>query len=156
MQTDYFEYVKGKDLSSKTVIYTGPTDTFYSGKGLEKLDYRSINFVIEKHRDVNYYQPNSVVNYPEASVPYTRIVEYKHFLNQKSPDTVIVKEFTTDSGEPYYPVPNKKNMDLYEKYKEFALQEKAIHFLGRLANYKYFNMDTAILNSLEYFDKNFI
>ena len=156
LQTDYFEYVKGKDLSSKTVIYTGPIDTFYSGKGLEKLDYRSINFVIEKHRDVNYYQPNSVVNYPEASVPYTRIVEYKHFLNQKSPDTVIVKEFTTDSGEPYYPVPNKKNMDLYEKYKEFALQEKAIHFLGRLANYKYFNMDTAILNSLEYFDKNFI
>jgi UDP-galactopyranose mutase len=104
---------------------------------------------------MNYYQPNSVVNYPGADVPYTRIVEYKHFLNQKSPDTVIVKEFTTDSGEQYYPVPNKKNMDLYEKYRDFALNEKGVHFLGRLANYKYFNMDTAILNALEYFDKHF-
>jgi len=155
LNTDYFEFVKGLDLSSKPVIYTGPIDSFYAGKGLEKLEYRSINFVIEKHADVNYYQPNSVVNYPGADVPYTRIVEYKHFLNQKSPDTVIVKEYTTDSGEPYYPVPNKKNMDLYEKYKQLAVEEKGVHFLGRLANYKYFNMDTAILNALEYFDTHF-
>jgi len=155
LNTDYFEFVKGLDLSSKPVIYTGPIDAFYAGRGLEKLEYRSINFVIEKYRDMSYYQPNSVVNYPEADVPYTRIVEYKHFLNQKSPDTVIVKEYTTDSGEPYYPVPNKKNMDLYEKYKQLAVGEKGIHFLGRLANYKYFNMDTAILNALEYFDTHF-
>jgi UDP-galactopyranose mutase len=152
LQTDYFDFVK---LEGKPVIYTGPIDTFYAGRGLEKLEYRSIDFVIETHTGMNYYQPNSVVNYPEASVPYTRIVEYKHFLNQKSPDTVIVKEYTTDSGEPYYPVPNKKNMELYDKYKQLATEEKGVHFLGRLANYKYFNMDTAILNALEYFDAHF-
>jgi len=155
LDTDYFDFVRRLDLSSKPVIYTGPIDSFYAAKGLEKLEYRSIDFIIEKHTGVNYYQPNSVVNYCEATVPYTRIVEYKHFLNQKSPDTVIVKEFTRGTGEPYYPVPNKKNMDLYEKYKEFTLGEKGIHFLGRLANYKYFNMDTAILNALEYFDRCF-
>jgi UDP-galactopyranose mutase len=87
--------------------------------------------------------------------PFTRIVEYKHFLNQDSSGTVIVKEITTDSGEPYYPVPNKKNMELYDKYREFAIIETGVHFLGRLANYKYFNMDTAILNALEYFDSVF-
>ena len=104
---------------------------------------------------MNYYQQNSVINYPEIKYPFTRIVEYKHFLNQKSDDTVIVKEITKDEGEPYYPIPNKKNLDLYEKYKLFTLEEKNVHFLGRLANYKYFNMDSAILNSLNYFD-NFL
>jgi UDP-galactopyranose mutase len=88
-------------------------------------------------------------------VPYTRIVEYKHFLNQQSKDTVIVKEITTDKGEPYYPVPTFQNQELYEKYRKFALEEKSVHFLGRLANYRYFNMDAAILNALEYFDKHF-
>jgi UDP-galactopyranose mutase len=82
-------------------------------------------------------------------------VEYKHFLNQKSDHTVIVKEVTTDHGEPYYPVPNSKNLKLYEEYKKFTLEDKNVHFLGRLANYKYFNMDTAILNALEYFDTHF-
>jgi UDP-galactopyranose mutase len=122
---------------------------------LERLEYRSIDFQVERHFDTKYYQPNSVVNYPEPGVPFTRIVEYKHFLNQQSDHTVIVKEVTTDDGEPYYPVPNEKNLRLYEEYKKHALQEKNVHFLGRLANYKYFNMDTAILNSLEYFDKEF-
>jgi UDP-galactopyranose mutase len=155
VNTDYFEFTKDLDLSGVPVIYTGPIDTFYGARGLEKLEYRSINFTIERPAGVKFYQPNSVVNYPETSVPFTRIVEYKHFLNQDSSGTVIVKEVTTDSGEPYYPVPNKKNMDLYEKYRELAIGEKNIHFLGRLANYKYFNMDTAILNALEYFDNKF-
>jgi len=156
LNTNYFEFIKENPLSEfETVIYTGSIDQYYENKGLEKLEYRSIDFIIEKHRNMNYYQTNSVVNYPELNVPYTRIVEYKHFLNQQSKDTVIVKEITNDIGEPYYPVPNKKNLDLYEKYKSFTLQENKIHFLGRLANYKYFNMDSAILNSLEYFDEHF-
>jgi UDP-galactopyranose mutase len=106
---------------------------------------------------MNYFQPNSVVNYPSKDVPYTRIVEYKHFLNQKSNDTVIVSETTNDIGEPYYPVPNKKNLELYEQYKNLAKNEEKnnIFFVGRLANYKYFNMDEAILNSLSFF-KNVI
>jgi UDP-galactopyranose mutase len=125
-----------------------------SGMGMEKLEYRSIDFTIEIIKNMNYYQPNSVVNYPSKELPYTRIVEYKHFLNQKSNDTIIVSEKTNDSGEPYYPVPNKKNLELYENYKLLAKNEesKNIYFVGRLANYKYFNMDEAILNSLNFFN----
>ena len=156
LNTNYFEFIKEHQMSEfETIIYTGPIDQYYENKGLEKLEYRSIDFIIEKHKNMNYYQTSSIVNYPELNVPYTRIVEYKHFLNQQSKDTVIVKEITNDIGEPYYPVPNKKNLDLYEKYKSFTLQENKIHFLGRLANYKYFNMDGAILNALEYFDEHF-
>jgi UDP-galactopyranose mutase len=134
------------------VIFTGPIDSYFPD--LEKLEYRSIDFNIEVIKDMNYYQPNSVVNYPSKDIPFTRIVEYKHFLNQKSKDTIIVSEKTNDIGEPYYPVPNKKNLDLYEKYKLLAKNEenKNVFFVGRLANYKYFNMDEAIFNSLEFFN----
>lgn len=158
LNTNYFDYIKENNIDINNfeyIIYTGPIDQFYQDKQLEQLEYRSIDFVIEKYKNMNFYQSNSVVNYPEINVPYTRIVEYKHFLNQPSEHTVIVKEITKDEGEPYYPIPNKKNMDLYEKYKEFAIQEKKVHFLGRLANYKYFNMDSAILNALEYFETHF-
>jgi UDP-galactopyranose mutase len=95
-----------------------------------------------------------VINYPSINVPYTRIVEYKHFLNQQSDHTIIVKETPTDIGEPYYPVPSQKNLDLYEKYRVLAQKEEAknIYFVGRLANYKYFNMDEAVWNSLCFFD----
>ena len=72
------------------------------------------------------------------------------------PTTTIVKEYSSDVGEPYYPIPNPENQALYERYRELAMQEKNIYFVGRLANYKYFNMDQAILNSLEYFDKYFL
>jgi UDP-galactopyranose mutase len=156
LNTNYFEFIKNNSYDNfKIVIYTGPIDQFYEKKGLEKLEYRSIDFIVEKYKNMNYYQQNSVVNYPETKYPFTRIVEYKHFLNQKSNDTVIVKEITKNEGEPYYPIPNKKNLDLYEKYKLFTLEEKNIHFLGRLANYKYFNMDSAILNALNYFSDFF-
>jgi UDP-galactopyranose mutase len=82
-------------------------------------------------------------------------VEYKHFLNQISPHTVIVSETTNDVGEPYYPILNKKNIELYEKYKELAEEEEGynnVYFVGRLANYKYFNMDQAILNAIALFN----
>ena len=154
LNIDYFDL--DDTTNFKTIIYTGPIDQYYSNKNLEKLEYRSIDFQIERYHNMNYYQPNSVINYPESDVSYTRIVEYKHFLNQKSDHTVIVKEVTTDNGEPYYPVPNSKNLSLYEEYKKYTLQEKNVYFLGRLANYKYFNMDTAILNALEYFDNNLL
>jgi UDP-galactopyranose mutase len=91
-------------------------------------------------------------------VPYTRIVEYKHFLHQQSNDTIIISEQTNDHGEPYYPVPNEKNLKLYEQYKSLAKKEedKNIYFIGRLANYKYFNMDEAILNSLTFFTETLL
>ena len=163
LNTDYFEYIKNIKKQYNTdnyydlIIFTGPIDTYFSkmnnGMDMEKLEYRSIDFNIEIIKNMNYYQPNSVVNYPSKDLPYTRIVEYKHFLNQKSNDTIIVSEKTNDSGEPYYPVPNKKNLELYDTYKLLAKNEesKNIYFVGRLANYKYFNMDEAILNSLNFF-----
>jgi UDP-galactopyranose mutase len=154
LNTDYFEHIKNNNYD--VVIFTGPIDSYFTN--LEKLEYRSINFNIERIKNMNYYQPNSVVNYPSLDFPYTRIVEYKHFLNQKSNNTIIVKETTSDTGEPYYPVPNKKNLDLYEKYKLLAQKEeiKNVFFVGRLANYKYFNMDEAILNSLNFFNDTII
>lgn len=152
LNTDYFDFIKENTFD--IVIFTGPIDQYFSNACLEKLEYRSIHFNIQKIKNMNYYQPNSVVNYPSKDVPYTRIVEYKHFLNQSSQDTIIVSEETNDEGEPYYPVPNKKNLDLYEKYKILSENEenKNVFFVGRLANYKYFNMDEAIKNSLDFFE----
>lgn len=148
---DYFDLKDSIDFH--TLIYTGPIDRYFQNSGLEKLGYRSIEFIEERFKNMNFYQINSVINYPENNVPFTRIVEYKHFLNQHSPHTTIVKEITKDSGEPYYPVPNKRNLALYEKYKELAKLENNVHFIGRLASYKYFNMDQAIKNSLEWYNE---
>jgi UDP-galactopyranose mutase len=153
LDTDFFGIQK--DLEYNLLIFTGPIDAYFKGKGLEPLEYRSIDFQMEKIENIPYYQPNSVVNYPEENVPFTRIVEYKHFLHQTSPHTIIVREFPCDDGEPYYPVPNEKNRQLYEKYRQLATMEKNVYFIGRLANYKYFNMDAAIRNSLDFFEQHF-
>ena len=153
LQTDFFE-IKD-EIKDKIIIYTGPIDKYYSDKGLPSLEYRSIDFHIERIMNTNYYQNNSVINYPEKNIKYTRCVEYKHFLNQNSKHTIIVKETTNDKGEPYYPVLNEENINLYNKYKKMSEKENKIHFIGRLASYKYFNMDQAIKNSLEYFKNNF-
>jgi UDP-galactopyranose mutase len=150
LNTDYFQFIQNNTFDY--VIFTGPIDSYFTN--LDKLEYRSIDFKIDIHKNMNFFQPNSVVNYPSKDVSFTRIVEYKHFLNQKSDHTIIVSEYTNDIGEPYYPVPNKKNLDLYEKYKSLAENEEQnnVFFVGRLANYKYFNMDQAIFNSLEFFN----
>lgn len=151
LNTDYFDVME--DLKGYTkLFYTGPIDHFFEFKhSLEdKLEYRSINFVSETV-DAEYFQSNSVVNYPGMEVDYTRIVEYKHFGNQKSAKTTIVKEYTTDEGDPYYPVLNEKNLAIYKKYQEEAAKVKDVYFVGRLANYKYFNMDQAFKNALDLF-----
>jgi UDP-galactopyranose mutase len=134
---------------TRALVYTGPIDAYFSDAGLPRLEYRSIHFAWERHATPGggYFQPCSVVNHPSTSVPYTRIVEYKHFLAQPSEQTLITKETSTDEGEPYYPVPNPQNQALYERYRALADEEEArggVHFLGRLASYKYFNMDQAI------------
>jgi UDP-galactopyranose mutase len=155
LNTNFFDFKKNHDINRfKKIIYTGPIDSFF-GDIYEKLEYRSIDFKIERYKNMNFYQSNSVINYPSIDFDFTRIVEYKHILNQESKDTIIVKEFTNDTGEPYYPIPNKRNLDLYEKYKKLANSKNKdnIYFLGRLANYKYINMDQAIRNALD-FDLN--
>jgi UDP-galactopyranose mutase len=137
------------------VFYTGPIDAYYASHNYPKLEYRSIRFEKET-LNIEQYQPYSVVNYPSSEETFTRIVEYKHFLNQPIKDkTVIVREFTTGEGDPYYPVPTKKNQDTYALYQKLASADESnnIFFIGRLANYKYFNMDAAILNALEFFDR---
>ena len=151
LNTDYFD-VKDEVTGYDKLFYTGPVDRYFEFKHslTEKLEYRSINFVSETV-DADFYQENSVVNYPGEEVGFTRIIEYKHFGDQKSDRTTIVKEYTTDEGDPYYPVPNPKNQQIYEKYKAEADALIDVYFVGRLANYKYFNMDQAFKNALELF-----
>ena len=153
LETDYFE-VKNQYRNYEKLFYTGPVDRFFEFKHslLEKLEYRSINFVSETI-ETEFFQENSVVNYPGTEVDYTRIIEYKHFGNQKSEKTTVVKEFTIDEGEPYYPVPNPRNQEIYAQYKTETEKLVDVHFVGRLANYKYFNMDQAFKNALELFDE---
>lgn len=153
LESDYFE-VKDQYTGYEKLFYTGPVDRFFEFKHslLEKLEYRSINFVSETV-DAEFFQENSVVNYPGTEVDFTRIIEYKHFGNQKSDKTTIVKEFTVDEGEPYYPVPNPRNQEIYAHYKKEADQLTNVYFVGRLANYKYFNMDQAFKNALDLFDQ---
>lgn len=162
LNTDFNEFKQINNINHfNGIIYTGPIDKYFESCGLDKLEYRSIDFKINRFMNIKstYYQPNSVVNYPEMDVPFTRIIEYKHFLNQKSKHTIIVSETTNNKGEPYYPVPNEKNQNLYNKYKLLADTEctkRNVHFIGRLASYKYFNMDQAIEVALNYFDKYLI
>lgn len=153
LNTDYFD-IEDQLGNYEKLFYTGPIDRFFQfNKNLkEKLEYRSINFVTEQI-DAEYYQENSVVNYPGEEVDFTRIVEYKHFGNQKSDKTSIVKEYTVDEGEPYYPVPNDKNQEIYAQYKAEADKLTDVYFVGRLANYKYFNMDQAFRNALDLFSE---
>lgn len=154
LNTDFEYFRETNDLTQfKKIIYTGPIDRYFNNFNLSKLEYRSIQFIKEVYKNTRYYQQNSVINYPEKEYPFTRIVEYKHFLNQKSDDTIIFKEITNDNGDPYYPVPTKKNQELYEQYKQLADKESNVYFVGRLANYKYFNIDEAIYNALLLFDK---
>lgn len=149
LNTDYFD-IKDKISGYEKLIYTGPIDRFFNFaySELHPLEYRSINFVSETV-EAEYFQPNSVVNYPGKEVGFTRIIEYKHFGNQQSRRTTIVREYTTDEGEPYYPVPTEKNRQTYELYRKAAEALPDVYFVGRLANYKYFNMDQAFRNALD-------
>ena len=150
---DYFDV--RDTLRCGRTYFTGPIDAYFAHLGLPRLEYRSLDFERKVIRDVGYFQPNSVVNHPSQDVDYTRIVEYKHMLNQTSPHTVLFYERSKADGEPYYPVPNPENKALYAKYQAMADMEPNVTFVGRLANYKYFNMDQTIKNALqlEWFDQ---
>jgi len=135
------------------IFYTGPIDSYFTGH--DALEYRSLRFEIET-LEQEFYQSHIAINYTDREVPYTRIVEYKHLRKDVCKNTTIVKEYPSAVGEPYYPVPSPRNLELYAMYKELAdkeEREKNVYFVGRLANYKYFNMDEAILNALELFKK---
>lgn len=153
LDTDYFD-LRDELLGFEKLFYTGPIDAFFDFEEsiLEKLEYRSINFQLETV-DSEFFQENSVVNYPGMEVDFTRIVEYKHFGNQKSEKTTISREFTEATGDPYYPVPNERNQQIYESYKKEADKLTNIYFVGRLANYKYYNMDQAFRSALDLYQQ---
>lgn len=137
----------------EAVFFTGRIDSFFGDKFGEPLQYRSLRFEFETV-DKEWIQPCMTINYPNTE-QFTRITEPKHAYNQKHPKTVLMREWSTWEGEPYYPVPSEKNQQLYEKYRNEAskLEENNIYFVGRLAQYKYFNMDQAFRNALDWFDK---
>jgi UDP-galactopyranose mutase len=143
LNTDFF---KMNSMVYDHIFYTGPIDHYFSHLGYPKLEYRSIEFYTEYFSDQTEYQPFVVVNYPEPDIEYTRSVEYRHFPNQftEIQGTIVVHEKTTDDGEPYYPVPTQRNRDLYAKYQNQAEKESKVEFVGRLASYKYLNMDQAV------------
>ena len=147
---DYFDLNVPKSVLH--TYYTGPIDRFF--KSDDRLEYRSLQF--ERRALLNhegYWQPASVVNYPSLDTPHTRIVEYKHMLHQKSPHSVLFTEYPADDGEPFYPVPTERNKALYRRLVKQAADIPNVTFVGRLANYKYFNMDEAISNALSIFKK---
>lgn len=148
LSTDYFR--TKDDFDPLRTYYTGRIDTYFRDSGLEPLEYRSLDFVHEHHEE-EYHQPYGIINFPDESIPWTRSVEYKYFPNHSSSSTctTVVKEYPKSTGEPYYPVPNAKNQELYEKYKRLAANEKGVIFSGRLATYKYYNMDQAIEAAFE-------
>lgn len=149
---DYFS-VKNKIKRFDKLFFTGPIDQFFSYKFGKKLQYRSLNITFESFRK-EYFQSHAVINYPNKHA-FTRIVEYKHLTGQKHPYTTISKEYPTWQGEPYYPVPSPENRALYDVYRGEAEKEEqhGIYFVGRLANYKYFNMDQAFKNALDLFSR---
>ena len=152
--TDYFTFIKeNPDIAEKTV-FTGMIDEYF-GYQLGALEYRSVRFETEV-LDTDNYQGNAVVNYTDREVPYTRIIEHKHFEFGTQEKTVISREYSSEwkvGMEPYYPVNNQQNNDLFEKYKELAAKEKNVIFGGRLGNYKYYDMDKVIEAALETAEK---
>lgn len=145
LETDYFDFIKENPDIADTTLFTGMIDEYY-GYRLGALEYRTVRFETEI-LDCENYQGNAVVNYTEREVPYTRIIEHKHFEFGKQPKTVISREFSSEwepGIEPYYPINNEENNELFAKYRELADKEEHIIFGGRLGNYKYYDMDKVI------------
>ena len=150
LNTNFFDNREYFENIAEKIVFTGMIDEFYNYK-FGKLEYRSLRFETEILDEENY-QGNAVVNYTEREIPYTRIIEHKHFEFGKQEKTVITKEYPSEwkeGDEPYYPVNDEKNNKLYEKYRELAKQEKNIIFGGRLGEYKYYDMDKVIEKELK-------
>lgn len=129
-------------IECRHLVWTGPIDEFY-GRRHGPLPYRSLEFVVEHLPDTGRLQPVGTVNYPDDR-PWTRVSEFKHFTGQVHPGTTILREFPCAAGEPYYPIPTPANDALYRRYAELADAETDVTFVGRLAQYRYYNMDQAV------------
>jgi UDP-galactopyranose mutase len=144
LNTDYKEIQNV--IPYREMIYTGPID-YYFDYCYGKLPYRSIEFKFET-LETEQFQPTGTVNYPNEHL-YTRITEFKYLTGQKHPKTTVVYEYPKETGDPYYPVPRPENAELYKKYQVLAAGMKRVHFTGRLATYKYYNMDQVVAQSLK-------
>lgn len=159
LNTDFFDNRKEFENIAEKIVFTGPIDRYYDYK-FGKLEYKSLRFETEE-LDIENYQGNAVVNFTEYEVPYTRIIEHKHFEYGSSlgniaegkakNKTIITKEYpNSKEQEPYYPINDKKNDNLYNKYKDLANKDDKVIFGGRLGQYKYFDMDKVILEALNF------
>lgn len=149
LNTDYREIVKG--VRYDRMIYTGPVDEFFDYR-FGPLPYRSLQFrhvTLDRPR----FQPVAVVNYPNQAVPYTRITEYKHLTGQSHGLTSISYEYPCDDGDPYYPVPNPENAVLFKKYQTLSENVPGVWFVGRLATYRYYNMDQVVGQALALYQR---
>jgi UDP-galactopyranose mutase len=131
------------------IIYSGPIDEYFDFT-FGKLPYRSLRFDHQTLAE-EWHQPVAVVNYPAEDVPYTRITEYKHLTGQEHPRTTITYEYPSAEGDPYYPVPRDENQALYKKYEALADATSGVTFVGRLATYRYYNMDQIVGQALATF-----
>ena len=159
---DYFEHKQELDNIAEKIVFTGPIDKYYDYK-FGELEYRSLRFE-EEELNIQNYQGNAVVNYTEYEVPYTRIIEHKHFEYAKSlgqedtiSKTIITREYPDTwnrEKEAYYPINNDKNNELYQKYADLASKDKNVIFGGRLGMYKYYDMDKVIAEALKCVEEN--
>jgi UDP-galactopyranose mutase len=145
---DYNEIVD--EIPFREMVYTGPVDAFFDYR-YGKLPYRSLEFKHETH-NTETFQEAPVVNYPNGQ-PYTRVTEFKYLTGQEHNKTSIVYEYPQAEGDPYYPIPRKENAELYAKYKTLADARPDVHFVGRLATYKYYNMDQIVAQALTVYSK---
>ncbi len=148
INTDYREIEPF--IPYREMIYTGPVDAFFDYR-YGKLPYRSLEFKFETH-DTPVYQPTGTVNYPNDEA-YTRITEFKYLTGQEHAKTSIVYEYPRAEGDPYYPVPRPENNERYKQYQALAEQTPNVHFVGRLATYKYYNMDQVVAQALTLYNR---
>lgn len=157
LNCDYFENRRELDGIADKTVFTGPIDAYY-GYRFGELEYRSLRFEHEILENVDNYQGNAVVNYTEFEIPYTRIIEHKHFEFGTQRGTVITREYPAaweKGSEPYYPINDEKNGELFAKYSELAKNEKNVIFGGRLPQYRYFDMHQVIASALDTADREF-
>jgi UDP-galactopyranose mutase len=148
LNCDYREIAD--EFKYREMIYTGPVDAFFDYR-YGKLPYRSLEFKHETH-NVERFQPAPVVNFPNEHA-YTRVTEFKYLTGQEHPKTSVVYEYPQAEGDPYYPVPRKENAELYTKYKALADSTPGVRFVGRLATYRYYNMDQIVAQALTTYSK---
>ncbi len=156
LNTDFFADREGLAAQAEKIIYTGAIDAYFD-YCFGALQYRMVSFEHEL-LDTDNYQGNAVVNYTEREVPYTRIIEHKHFEFGKQEKTVISKEYPAEwkpGEEPYYPINNEENQKVYEQYRELAQKESKVIFGGRLGEYRYYDMDKVIASALGLVKKEF-